>query len=176
MQLIASKKLAIDPLKHDALRPASICLHLGSDLLTVRSHPSLIDPNDVATYPKQKKLSLSEHDTYVLSPGEFILGATVEKISLSNEILGHISNISGLARLGLNVVFSTHIAPGFGSLSPRPLTLEIHNASRTSLILRPNMRICHLLVSRVYPKATAGYDELFPNRYLGNGPSESEYY
>jgi dCTP deaminase len=166
--------LVVTPLLSDAIRPASITLHLAAALMDLQTTDSPVDPLDEATYPVPRH-HICGANGFIIPPKGFLLGATIEKVALSKNIVGHLSNISGLARLGLTVAMSTHIAPGFGYGCPRQLTLEIYNASTCSILLRPKMRICHLLLSKLETTSIAGYDQLFPQKYSGDGPGTSEY-
>ncbi len=155
------------------IRSASICLKLDDTIGIFSESSKEIDPDDSSTYPELNKVIIN--DDFIIKPNQIILASTLEYIGLSNKISGHVSNISGLARLGLNVILSTHISPGFGWSEPRPITLEIHNVSSSPIVLRPNMRICHLILFELNPPASFGYDDAFPNKYRNNKASKSEY-
>lgn len=167
--------LNIVPLNADSIRPASVCLHLSEQILTFNTAHEPVDPTDETTYPPTESFLMTLDTGYDLAPNEFILAATSESIGLSKSLTGHLSNISGLARLGVTVALSTHVAPGFGELCARPLTLEIHNASRFFIRIKPGIRICHLILSEMVPPASIGYDEMFPKKYSGFMPIESQF-
>lgn len=56
-------------------------------------------------YTKRVKID----DYYMLQPGQFVLGATVEKISLPDNMMARFDGKSSLGRLGL----CTHVTAGF---------------------------------------------------------------
>lgn len=172
---LAEGGLQIKPLIGDSIRPASICLHLSYRLLQLTRTNNPIDPTQPFSYPTTTELLLDKDKGYILSPKEFLLASTIESIKLPKDIAGYISNISGLARLGLSVALSTHVAPGFGERGPRPLTLELYNASRSPIRIRSGIRVCHLVLCNVDPPSTIGYDDLFPDKYRFNDPSESQF-
>ncbi|MDP1594363.1 MAG: dCTP deaminase [Gallionella sp.] len=174
-RLIEQGLLKVVPFADSSIRPASICLHLSDDLLIFEGAKTVVDLDDSATFPNSRRISMSTTGNYELLPNQFLLGATKESIALSKQLVGHVSNISGLARLGISVALSTHIAPGFGESLSRPLTLEIYNASSSIIRLRPSIRICHLLISPVEPTASVGYDDMFPKKYINPSPGSSEY-
>ncbi|MCA9253662.1 MAG: dCTP deaminase [Phycisphaerales bacterium] len=172
---LQSGRLRVFPLADDSIRPASICLHLGPTVLVPASTDTPIDPSDAATYPSTESRNIDVAHGFTMPRSHFLLASTVESVGLSNEIAGCVMNISGLARLGVNVAMATHVSPGFGESDPRPLTLEIYNVGAAPVTIRAGMRICHLVVSSVEPAASIGYDMLFPRKYRGHSPSESQF-
>nr|WP_141233172.1 hypothetical protein [Pseudomonas sp. Irchel 3E19] len=156
------------------IRPGSICLHLAAEVMVFEMPPKPVDLLQSITYPKLIGENILD-EGYVLNPGHFILAGTMEKVGLSESIGGELSNLSGLARLGLNVLLSTHVAPGFGAKEPKAFTLEIHNVAPFPLVLRAGMRICHLILHKMSTSASIGYDELMADKYMSGAPSGSEY-
>jgi dCTP deaminase len=173
--LIIEGSLRIVSKESVTFRPGSICLHLASEVMVFDLPCQPVDLLNASTYPRLVSKKICDVDGYVLNPGGFLLAGTVEKVGLSEDVGGQLSNLSGLARLGLNVLLSTHVAPGFGSKEPKAFTLEIHNVSPFSLILKPGMRICHLILHRMNSSASVGYDELMVDKYTSGAPSGSEY-
>lgn len=75
---------------------------------------------------------------YMLQPGQFALGATVEKISLPNNMMARFDGKSSLGRLGL----CTHVTAGFidaGFIGT--ITVELKNENSFPILLKPGMRI-----------------------------------
>lgn len=75
---------------------------------------------------------------YLLQPGQFVLGATVEKISLPNNMMARFDGKSSLGRLGL----CTHVTAGFidaGFIGT--ITVELKNENSFPIMLKPGMRI-----------------------------------
>lgn len=162
----------ISPYNEENLRPSSYCLTLSNNIVRFKTLETTVKLLDETTYPKAEKINISNENPYSISPGEFVLGSSLETIMLPNSISGFLSNISGLARLGLNVLLSTHVAAGFGSKKQKSIIFEIHNISTHSIELIPNIRICHLILVNNLTSATQGYDELFPNKYTKGYLSE----
>jgi len=158
------------------VKSSSICLHLSDKILSINNSASEIDIRREETYPITTAQKMDPDDGYVVLPGDFLLGATAEKIALSNNISGHLSNISGLARLGLNSILSTYVSPGFGEGLARPITLELYNTSKSPIRIYPGMRICHLLLSPLLTATKEGYDLKNPGKYMTNAPQGSEFY
>ena len=113
--------------------------------------------SDNSTYPNYKINKINSTGLEI-KPNKLILVNTHERIKLSREYAGFIQNLSGLARLGLQIMLSNFINPGFGEISPSTLTLEILNYSGVPIRIYPTMRICHLIFFNLSSKASSGYD------------------
>lgn len=77
-------------------------------------------------------------DGYMLQPGQFVLGATRETISLPTNMMARFDGKSSLGRLGL----CTHVTAGFidaGFIGT--ITVELKNENSFPIMLTPGMRI-----------------------------------
>ena len=85
------------------------------------------------------KVQIQGDEPFILHPGEFVLGSTLEKITIPNTMVARIEGKSSLGRLGL-LIHSTagFVDPGFDG----NLTLELANVSRLpiTLLLRDENR------------------------------------
>ncbi|MRF39580.1 dCTP deaminase [Escherichia coli] len=176
IKLISNGELKITNCKEQEIKSASICLHLSSRVLIPIKCDREIDIRHESTYPKYSTLELDSHKGFSINPGDFFLAATNETITLPNSVAGLLSNISGLARLGLNTILSNYISPGYGEGTPKSITLEIHNISNTHIRVFPGMRICHLLLIQLLKNTKTGYDIHHPGKYVGSAPQGSEYF
>ena len=80
-------------------------------------------------------------DHFVLAPGNFILGHTMEYLSLPPCIAAEIEGRSSYARLGIEIhMTASFVDPGFHGV----LTLEIFNAGPNPIKLFPGLRIGQL--------------------------------
>lgn len=93
------------------------------------------------------------HGGYELKPGKFILGNTVEKVSLpiiSNTtekcLAARIEGRSSFAREGMIIHFT---APTIHSGFRGGITLEIINLGKYPIVLHSGVRICQLIVETV---------------------------
>ncbi|WP_146603137.1 hypothetical protein [Pseudomonas sp. 2848] len=173
--VIGSGELVVKSERDLSVRASSICLHLSKDIVVFERTEAEVDVLRGGSYPQGKRRTIGV-DGYVIAPGEFLLAATVENIGLSRRLVGGLSNISGLARLGLNTLLSTHVSPGFGEGCARPITLEVYNSSKNHIRIYSGMRVCHLMISLLEATATLGYDAQFPGKYLSNSPDVSEFF
>lgn len=128
---------ALDP---DAIREASVDLRLGHTFRIFRHAMGAVDIVEDTDY----KLFTNEVQTEILlvSPGQTVLGVTMEKITLPNDIAAWIEGRSRFARLGLLIHISAGlIQPGISNHQ----VLEITNLSPNVLALHAGERICQLV-------------------------------
>ena len=130
--------IQIDPLEESYIQPSSIDLKVGSDFRVFENHKySHIDPKaeqqDLTTL-----VTATKDEPFVLHPGEFVLGTTFEKVSLSNKVVARLEGKSSLGRIGL-LIHSTagFVDPGFSGY----LTLELSNVANLPIMIYPEMKI-----------------------------------
>ena len=81
-------------------------------------------------------------DEFVLHPGRFVLGVTLEWLSLPPTLSGYVTGKSSLGRHGLIIETAAGIHPNFTGC----LTLELANCGEVPLTLSPGMRICQIFL------------------------------
>ena len=124
---IDEKRIIINPYSEKDVQPASVDVHLSDTILifknSVAPYIDLKDEIPDLTEEVKKKKDVP----FILHPGEFALGSTLEKLTLSNDIVSRIEGKSSLGRLGL-LIHSTagFIDPGWDG----NLTLDLANVSR----------------------------------------------
>lgn len=164
-------KISPEPNWEIQLSPASVDFRLGEEF-RVFNHSSIshIDPKDKNTFYNLTK-SIKENP-FVLQPGEFILGVTLEEIELPEDIGARIEGRSSWGRLGI-IVHSTagYIDPGFKG----NLTLEISNIGMLPVLLYPGMRFCQIAFEKLSSPAKRSYSQKTDMKYFGDkGPQESK--
>lgn len=173
-EAIASGRLNVTPLDETAIQPSSIDLRLGPVFqVFVNQTETHIDPK-LNQPDLTKTVEVKEGTSFVLHPGEFVLGGTVETIQMSDDLVGRIEGKSSLGRLGL-MVHSTagYVDPGFrGSL-----TLELSNHANLPILLWPGMRVSQLSVMQLTspaerPYGSPGLDSKYQDQ-RGSTPSRS---
>lgn len=141
----ATGELQVEPFDAGYLRPAALSLRLGHEAFTLTT----IGPVDVAdrsTHPELVPKELDEQGRLPIEPGEVVLAPTLEKIGLSENLVGLVDGTSDYARLGISVVLCGQVSPGFGWNTGAVLTLEIVNHLRHPVLLYPGSRICNLML------------------------------
>jgi len=150
-------RLEIDPLDPALIRPASICLRLGASYMRPQ-YSGTVDVADRTTYPTCQAVALERGETVEVPSGGLVLINTLERVHLPREVVGWVGNTSGLARLGLLVVLSHLVSPGFGEAGLSTLTLEVVNMSPVGVKLHQGQRICHLVLAALSSLTDRGYD------------------
>ena len=125
------------------LQPASIDLRLARWFRTFNTNQCfLIDP--LAAPDLEQVTTLVEvkgNQPFIVHPGEFVLGSTLEYVWLSARYVARVDGRSSLGRMGI-IIHSTagYVDPGFEGT----LTLEISNVGKIPVALYPAMRICQM--------------------------------
>ncbi len=140
-RLIAEGRVRVEPFDDSMVQPASVDLRLGSSFRVFHNHR--ITAIDLADPPKNitELVEIDPADSFVIHPGEFVLGSTQEYVELPDDVVARIEGKSSLGRLGL-IVHATagFVDPGFKGT----LTLEITNLTRVPIILWPGKPIAQL--------------------------------
>ena len=109
---------------------------------------------------------------FIVHPGEFLLGATVEKITLPTDIAAKLEGRSSLGRLGL-VIHATagYVGPGFSGW----LTFELSNLSRLPIRVYAGMKIAQICFFQMSGEVLRPYgDKNLGSKYQGQkGPTAS---
>jgi dCTP deaminase len=131
-------RIVIEPLDPSCIQPASVDLHLDRKLLVFRNtrqpyidvRKEMPDLTDVE--------EIHDDSPFILHPGEFVLGSTVESVALPEDIVARLEGKSSLGRIGL-LIHSTagYVDPGWKG----HLTLELSNVANLPVTLYYGMKI-----------------------------------
>lgn len=172
---IDAGRVRLDPWLPEMVQPSSVDVRLDRFFRVFENHRyPVIDP--AAEQPELTRLVEPEGDEpFVLHPGEFVLGATYEQVSLPDDIAARLEGKSSLGRLGL-LTHSTagFIDPGFTG----HVTLELSNMATLPIKLYPGMKIGQLCFFQLSSPAEHPYGEsVNQSRYQGQrGPTPSRSY
>jgi dCTP deaminase len=140
-RLVEDGRIRIDPWDADHVQPASVDLRLGDSFRVFDNHRiTAIDLRDVpANLTSEVKVTADQ--PFVIHPGEFCLGRTLEWVELPDDIVATVEGKSSLGRLGL-IVHATagFVDPGWKGT----LTLELNNLTRVPIKLYPGLLIAQL--------------------------------
>ena len=153
------------------VQPASIDLRLGNAfrIFNYGNH-AVIDPQSALDLDDLTELVTIEGRPFILHPGAFVLGSTLEYVRIPPSLVGRLEGRSSIGRLGV-VVHSTagFIDPNFQG----HITLEISNIGKIPVALRPGLRVCQLTLMETGPVARP-YGPLRGSKYQGQqGPTAS---
>ena len=111
-------------------------------------------------------------EPFVLHPGEFVLGSTLEVVSIPDDLAARLEGKSSLGRLGL-LTHSTagFVDPGFSG----HITLELSNVANLPITLWPGMKIGQLCLFQLSSAAEHPYGSaVYGSRYQDQrGPTPS---
>ena len=140
-ELVEAGRIGIDPWDPALVQPASIDLRLGDSFRVFHNHrASAIDLRDPPT-GLTEEVVIDGDESFVIHPGEFCLGRTLEWVELPDDIVARIEGKSSIGRLGLIV----HATAGFCDPGWRgTLTLELNNLTRVPIKLYPGLLIAQL--------------------------------
>jgi dCTP deaminase len=144
--------LQVFPLMDGAVQPASVDIRLDAWLRVFDNYAiPYIDPLKGDTKLTSPHLL---QDTFALQPGQFVLGATLEHITLPNNLVARVEGKSSLGRVGL-VIHATagYVDPGWSG----NLTLELGNISRIPIILTREMPIGQISFQQMTSPAKRPY-------------------
>ena len=135
---LSSGRVRVDPYDPADLQPSSIDLHLDRSFRVFRNNRypyiDVRSPQPDLT----ELLSVADEEPFVLHPGEFVLGQTLEWVELPDDLVARLEGKSSLGRLGL-LIHSTagYVDPGWDGR----LTLELSNVANLPIVLTPGMKI-----------------------------------
>jgi dCTP deaminase len=153
-EAIAAKRIIIEPLDESCLQPSSIDVKLSNLFRVFRNHTAGV---------------------IMLHPGEFVLGSTLERVGLADDLVARVEGKSSLGRLGL-LIHSTagFIDAGFDG----HITLELSNVANLPITLYPNMKIGQVSFMTMTTAADNPYGKgAKGSKYQGQrGPTPSRYF
>lgn len=132
-------------LLQNRIQPASVDLRLDKVLKNI----------DGETF------TLNEKSMYVLQPGEFILGSTIEYVNIPHDLVARVEGRSSIGRLGVMVhVTAGYIDPGFKG----NITLELFNCSDKPFQLNFGDCLCQIVFETLSSPCKQPYD----GKYYGD--------
>ena len=172
---IDAGRIVIDPFTPDAIQPSSVDLHVDRRFRVFRN----------SRYPfidvRQEQPDLTElveidaEQPFILHPGEFVLGSTLERVVLPDDLVARLEGKSSLGRLGL-LIHSTagYVDPGWDG----NLTLELSNVANLPITLYYGMKIGQISFQQMSSPVEVAYgDSRIGSKYRGQrDPTASLYH
>jgi dCTP deaminase len=167
--------LSIEPLADPdiQIQPASVDLRLGQEFLEFeRTNIPCIHPNseqEVSEYVSETEVEAEGE--FVLHPGDFVLGTTVERVEIPHDLIAHVEGRSSLGRLAIVVHATAGLCdPGYEG----QITLELSNLGAAPVSLTPGMRISQLTFTQLSSPAERPYGSDRGSKYQDqSGPQAS---
>lgn len=173
---ILKGEVGIYPFDESRVQPASVDLRLSNQFIVAEPvDPDIINAIDLTNvWDSHNMRGRIEKDSFWIEPNQFILGSTIERVSLPNFIVGRVEGKSSLGRLGLLIhATAGFIDPGFNG----NITLEIYNLNCLPIILHAELPICQISFQYLESLATNPYgsDKLNSKYQNQRGTTESRY-
>jgi dCTP deaminase len=140
-RLVEEGRIVMEPWDPGLVQPASVDLRLGDSFRVFHNHrAAAIDLRQPPTNLTEEVV-IGADEAFVIHPGEFVLGRTLERVALPDDVVARIEGKSSIGRLGL-IVHATagFVDPGFNG----SLTLEITNLTRIPIKLYAGLPIAQL--------------------------------
>jgi dCTP deaminase len=173
-EALAAGTISIEPLGEGCIQPSSVDLHVDKYFRLFRNHTSRVidvreDQEDLT-----ELVDIGDVDPLILHPGEFLLGSTLEKITLPNDLVARLEGKSSLGRLGLLI----HSTAGFVDAGwDGHLTLELSNVANLPITIYAGMKIGQISFLQMTTPADKPYgSDGLKSKYQGQwGPTPSRY-
>ena len=164
-QMLEEGRIVVDPLGENCIQPASIDVHLDRQLLVFRnSRRPYIDVREEMS-DLTEMVTIDDDRAFMLHPGEFVLGSTLEHIELPDDLVARLEGKSSLGRVGL-LIHSTagYVDPGWKG----HLTLELSNVANLPITLYQGMKIGQISYAQPSTAADRPYGSPGPgSKYQG---------
>ena len=174
---IAAGRILIEPFDESLVQPSSVDVRVDRKFRVFHNarypYIDVRKPMDDLT----ELIEIDDEEPFVLHPGEFVLGQTLETITLPNDIVARLEGKSSLGRLGLLI----HSTAGFVDPSWKGnLTLELSNVANLPITIYHGMPIGQISFMRMdaaveHPYGASevgskyqGQDEPTPSRFYRN--------
>ncbi|HEX8100341.1 MAG TPA: dCTP deaminase [Actinomycetota bacterium] len=172
---VSSGRIQIDPFDDACVQPSSVDLHVDRTFRTFHNarYPYIDVKKEM---PELTELvEVDDGVPFILHPGEFVLGSTLERVRLPDDLVARLEGKSSLGRLGL-LIHSTagYVDPGWDGY----LTLELSNVANLPITIYPGMKIGQISFFRLTSSAEVPYGaEARGSKYQGQrGPTASRFF
>jgi dCTP deaminase len=174
-RLLEEGHIGIEPYEDELLQPSSVDVRVDRFFRVFRnSRYPYIDVKQ-AMDDLTELVQVDEEEPFILHPGEFVLGSTLERIRLPDDLVARLEGKSSLGRLGL-LIHSTagFIDPGWDG----HVTLELSNVANLPITIYRGMKIGQLsFVQLTEPAETPYGADALGSKYQGQaGPTPSRYW
>ena len=174
---IAAGRIVVDPFDDALIQPSSIDVRVSQMFRVFRNHTAgVIDVKaDMSGLTELVEIDPDGDEPFMLHPGEFVLGSTLERVGVPTDLVGRVEGKSSLGRLGL-LIHSTagFIDAGFDG----HITLELANVASLPITIYAGMRIGQISFMEMTTPAEHPYGSTVTgSKYAGQrGPTPSRYH
>jgi dCTP deaminase len=169
-EYLESGRLVIDPYDPALVQPSSVDVRVSPEFRVFQNNRQPFIDVRRPSQDLTDVVQMSNDEPFILHPGEFVLGSTLERVAIPDDLVARLEGKSSLGRLGL-LIHSTagYIDPGWDG----QITLELSNVARLPITIYPGMPIGQIS----FLTLTTPVDRPYRGKYQGQvGPTASEYY
>jgi dCTP deaminase len=174
-RLLAEGRIEIDPYDAALLQPSSVDVRVDRFFRVFHNNRYPFIDVKVEQAELTELVEVDGDHPFVLHPGEFVLGSTLERVRLPDDLVARLEGKSSLGRLGL-LIHSTagFIDPGWDG----HVTLELSNVANLPITIYPGMKIGQIsFMQLTEPAATPYGSGALGSKYKGQrGPTASRYW
>ena len=171
-RLLDEGRIGIDPYAPELMQPSSVDVRVDRYFRVFRNsrYPYI----DVKANQEDltELVEVDDDEAFILHPGEFVLGSTLERVTLPDDLVARLEGKSSLGRLGL-LIHSTagFIDPGWDG----HVTLELSNVANLPITIYPRMKIGQLSFVQLTEPAERPYgSEGIGSKYQGQAGPDTE--
>ena len=172
---IAAGRIIIEPFDERCIQPSSIDVKIGNLFRVFRNHTAAVIDVKQRQEDLTELVTIAADGVFMLHPGEFVLGSTLERVAVPDDLVARIDGKSSLGRLGL-IIHSTagFIDPGFDG----HITLELTNIATLPITLYPGMKVGQVSFMQMTTPAEHPYGSgARGSKYQGQrGPTPGRYW
>lgn len=168
-------RIVIEPLADPdiQIQPASVDIRLGNEFRVFKhAKKELIDPahDSKALNEYTELIRVGNGDSFIIQPGEFVLGRSIETIKVADDLVARLDGRSSMGRIALLVhATAGYIDPGFCGT----VTLELSNVGKMPIALYPGQRIGQISFEQLSSPAERPYGEGRNSKYQGQVSPEA---
>jgi dCTP deaminase len=174
-RFLAEGRIEIDPYDESLLQPSSVDVRVDRFFRVFANNRAAFIDVKVDQSDLTELVEVDDGQPFILHPGEFVLGSTLERVRLNDELVARLDGKSSLGRLGL-LIHSTagFIDPGWDG----HVTLELSNVANLPITIYPGMKIGQISFMETTEPAAKPYGSgALGSKYKGQqGPTPSRYY
>jgi dCTP deaminase len=174
-QAVTAGRIIIEPFDDSCIQPSSVDVKVSNLFRVFRNHSAAVIDVKKDLTDLTELVEIDPREAFMLHPGEFVLGSTLERVAIANDLVARVEGKSSLGRLGL-LIHSTagFIDAGFDG----HITLELSNVANLPITIYPGMKIGQVSFMTMTTPADKPYGSgARGSKYQGQrGPTPSRYF
>jgi len=155
--------ISIDPYDLENVQGATVDFRLGEYFLVPDYFGELKEGDVTISLEGDLRYRKIKDDKMIILSRHFILGTTLETLTLPKYLSARVDGKSGIGRRGLSIQNAGHIGPGFSG----EITLELENKTDFPIRLKKGILICQI----EFHELSSPAERVYKGRFQGQrGP------